>query len=495
MENVGEQTKADFNEYAENVRQTYERSVYEDKKRLNEYKQKIFDNNNGRINAVDEYTGEKNVYRDKAHPDAKRNIQKYKHTHLAEVDHIVPLKEIHRQFKGNYALTDEDIKNLANQDSNFALTSARINRGEGSSGKGGKFDQTNSEFVEKQRERERQGKPNLGLSEESQKRMLKKEKEAQEEINKRANKKIGANLTGKGTGNTGEIWGQTTKTAVSQSKDYVIGNVILFIIKPLYFEITDIFKNGLKEGIGAETTFEAFKLRFNRVKDYVMANALSFLGNNVWEFVKGFISSLIEGIISLFVGIFKQILKLVKEGIKVFTQAAKVLFGEESKNMSSAEKGDAIIKILGGSVITICGIGIETLLNEIGVTEPWSVILSTMLSGIASTIFMLVLDKIDLFSVKAEKRRKRIEDIFNERIKDIKQAEETYNIAAIETMKQHRLQFNRLRSNVWKGIENNDIDTINSGLLKLARFMGVNLGYQTTEQFVEIWDSNELGSL
>ena len=163
--------------------------------------------------------------------------------------------------------------------------------------------------------------------------------------------------------------------------------------------------------------------------------------------------------------------------------------------MSSAEKGDAIIKILGGSVITICGIGIETLLNEIGVTEPWSVILSTMLSGIASTIFMLVLDKIDLFSVKAEKRRKRIEDIFNERIKDIKQAEETYNIAAIETMKQHRLQFNRLRSNVWKGIENNDIDTINSGLLKLARFMGVNLGYQTTEQFVEIWDSNELGSL
>ena len=53
--------------------------------------------------------------------------------------------------------------------------------------------------------------------------------------------------------------------------------------------------NGLKESVNAVTTKEAFKIRFSRVKNYVLDNALVFLGDNVWEFVKGFVSSLIEG--------------------------------------------------------------------------------------------------------------------------------------------------------------------------------------------------------
>ena len=97
-----------------------------------------------------------------------------------------------------------------------------------------------------------------------------------------------------------------------------------------------------------------------------------------------------------FVGVFKQILKLIKEGIKVFVQAGKILFGEQSKQMTTAQKGDAIIKILGGSVITICGIGIEALINKLGIGEPWSVVLATMMSGIASVLFMFSLDRMDL---------------------------------------------------------------------------------------------------
>ena len=54
---------------------------------------------------------------------------------------------------------------------------------------------------------------------------------------------------------------------------------------------------------------------------------------------------------------------------------------------------------------------------------------------------MLLLDKIDLFSVKAEKRRERIEEIFTERINDIHDAEQTFNNAAIETMRLQKLQF------------------------------------------------------
>lgn len=486
--NVDEKTRNDFNLYDENTRQAYSRGEYEDKDRLNRYKQDRFGNNGGKINATDEYTGQKNVYQYRSNPDARRNVEKYKHDHQAEVDHIVPLKQIHNQFKGNYALTDEDIKNIANNDTNFALTSARINRGAGASEQGGKFDMTNSEFVENQRRREKEGRPNLGISEEAKENMLKMEKGSQKHINNDANKAIFANITGQGTGNTKEIWGKTASNAANQSKDYVVGNVILFIIKPLYYEISDIFNNGLKEGVNADSTSQAFKIRFGRVKKYVLDNAMAFMGDNVWEFVKGFVSSIIEGFISLFVGVFKQILKVVKEGIKVFVQAGKVLFGKQANQMTIAQKGDAIIKILGGSVIAICGIGIEALLNKIGVPEPWSIVLSTMLSGIAATMFMLLLDKIDLFSVKAEKRRMRIEEIFDERINDIKEAEKTFDTAAIETMRFQRIQFSSIKNRLQNAIENNNIVDINSKLFELASFMKVDLGYKNQDEFVERFD-------
>ncbi|MBO6261052.1 MAG: DNA repair protein [Bacilli bacterium] len=490
--NVGDQTREDFKKYGKDTRQAYSRGVYEDKDRLNAYKDNIFANNGGKINATDEYTKEKNVYQYRSNPDARRSIEKYKHDHQAEVDHIVPLKQIHEQLKGNYALTDADIKNIANQDSNFALTSARINRGAGAPGQGGKFDMTNSEFVEDQRKREQEGRPNLGISEEAKENMLKMEKEAQKSIDKDANKAILNNITGRGTGNTGEIWKTSAKNAANQSKDYVVGNVILFIIKPLYYEISDIFVNGLKEGVNADSTIKAFRIRFGRVKDYVLKNALSFLGDNVWEFVKGLVSSLIEGIISLFIGIFKQVLKVIKEGIKIFVQAGKVLFGKHSNEMTATQKGDAIIKILGGSIIVICGIGIEALLNKIGIPEPWSIVLSTTLSGIASTLFMLLLDKIDLFSVKAEKRRMRIEEIFDERIKDIQEAEKTFNTAAIETMREQNLQFTAIKKSIWDGIETDNISSINTGLSRLASFMHVDLGYNNQAEFIEKFDSGEL---
>lgn len=491
--NIGEQTASNMKYYGDNVRQRYNRGVYEDKGRLDAYKENKFNNNGGRINAEDDYTGEKNVYQYRSNPDARRNVEKYKHDHQAEVDHIIPLAKVHERYKGNYALTDDDIKNIANQESNFALTSAKINRGAGASGKGGKFDKTIPEFLADQRERETDGRPNLGISEDAKDRMLTMHDMSQKEMDKNANKAIVKNLSGRGR-NTKEIYGTATKDAAKQSGEYVIGNVILFVVKPLYYEIADMFKNGVKggEGVQADTTQKALRIRFGRIKQYVVDNAWKVIKENAREFIKGFVSSLIEGIISLFVGIFRQVLKVIKEGIKIFVQAGKVLFGKEASQMSSAEKGDAIIKIIGGSVITISGIGIEALLNKIGVGEPWSVVLSTILSGIASALFMLLLDKLDLFSVKDEKRRKRIEDIFKERIKDIKEAEKTMNTAAIETMRRQRLQFASIRNNIQNGIESNNVDEINSGLFKMANFMNIELGYTNRKEFVDNFDNAQL---
>lgn len=491
-----------------NSTQEYVRSNLEDSSAMNDYKEK---QRHGEKKIKDEYTGKDNLYVSQNNmPD---NYNDETHRKQAQPDHIVPLKQLHEQYKHNYALDDSDLKRIANSESNLAITSAEINQV--------KRDMTNKQYIEWMDEH---GKP---LDENTKKIMLQKQKEATKAIESDVNKTVAKNLVGKGQVDekamknavnefkenngqapteeqrnqieqnlikkkTNEIRGTAVKNAAGQAKDYAVGNLILFIVKPIYYEISDIFKNGLKEGVGADSGTQALGIRFTRVKKYVMTHAKAFFGDSILDFVKGFVSSLIEGIISLFVGMLKQVLKILKEGVKILVGSVQILFGKNAKAMSPAQKGDAIIKLIGGSVIAISGVALESLLNKIGIGEPWSVVLSTMLSGIASALFMYILNKADLFSTKAEKRYERVKEIFDERIKDVQEATELFDRVALETMKEQRLQFESIQEEINTGLESNDIDSINTGLYKLADFMKVDLPYSNTKEFCDYMDSEEV---
>lgn len=475
---------------------------------MNDYKEK---QRHGEKKIKDEYTGKDNLYVSQNNmPD---NYNDETHRKQAQPDHIVPLKQLHEQYKHNYALDDSDLKRIANSESNLAITSAEINQV--------KRDMTNKQYIEWMDEH---GKP---LDENTKKIMLQKQKEATKSIESDVNKTVAKNLVGKGQVDekamknavnefkenngqapteeqrnqieqnlikkkTNEIRGTAVKNAAGQAKDYAVGNLILFIVKPIYYEISDIFKNGLKEGVGADSGSQALGIRFTRVKKYVMTHAKAFFGDSILDFVKGFVSSLIEGIISLFVGMLKQVLKILKEGVKILVGSVQILFGKNAKAMSPAQKGDAIIKLIGGSVIAISGVALESLLNKIGIGDPWSVVLSTMLSGIASALFMYILNKADLFSTKAERRYERVKEIFDERIKDVQEATELFDRVALETMKEQRLQFESIQEEINTGLESNDIDSINTGLYKLADFMKVDLPYSNTKEFCDYMDSEEV---
>lgn len=491
-----------------NSTQEYVRSNLEDSSAMNDYKEK---QRHGEKKIKDEYTGKDNLYVSQNNmPD---NYNDETHRKQAQPDHIVPLKQLHEQYKHNYALDDSDLKRIANSESNLAITSAEINQV--------KRDMTNKQYIEWMDEH---GKP---LDENTKKIMLQKQKEATKSIESDVNKTVAKNLVGKGQVDekamknavnefkenngqapteeqrnqieqnlikkkTNEIRGTAVKNAAGQAKDYAVGNLILFIVKPIYYEISDIFKNGLKEGVGADSGSQALGIRFTRVKKYVMTHAKAFFGDSILDFVKGFVSSLIEGIISLFVGMLKQVLKILKEGVKILVGSVQILFGKNAKAMSPAQKGDAIIKLIGGSVIAISGVALESLLNKIGIGDPWSVVLSTMLSGIASALFMYILNKADLFSTKAEKRYERVKEIFDERIKDVQEATELFDRVALETMKEQRLQFESIQEEINTGLESNDIDSINTGLYKLADFMKVDLPYSNTKEFCDYMDSEEV---
>lgn len=491
-----------------NSTQEYIRSNLEDSSAMNDYKEK---QRHGEKKIKDEYTEKDNLYVSQNNmPD---NYNDETHRKQAQPDHIVPLKQLHEQYKHNYALDDSDLKRIANSESNLAITSAEINQV--------KRDMTNKQYIEWMDEH---GKP---LDENTKKIMLQKQKEATKSIESDVNKTVAKNLVGKGQVDekamknavnefkenngqapteeqrnqieqnlikkkTNEIRGTAVKNAAGQAKDYAVGNLILFIVKPIYYEISDIFKNGLKEGVGADSGSQALGIRFTRVKKYVMTHAKAFFGDSILDFVKGFVSSLIEGIISFFVGMLKQVLKILKEGVKILVGSVQILFGKNAKAMSPAQKGDAIIKLIGGSVIAISGVALESLLNKIGIGDPWSVVLSTMLSGIASALFMYILNKADLFSTKAERRYERVKEIFDERIKDVQEATELFDRVALETMKEQRLQFESIQEEINTGLESNDIDSINTGLYKLADFMKVDLPYSNTKEFCDYMDSEEV---
>ena len=506
-------------EYGDKKRGKYDRSIYDDDSKR-KYKKYAVDDNEGRINLKDEYTGKRNIYADQNNPDLRRNDSK--HRYQAQVDHITPLEKVHEQYKSNYGLSDTDIARIANSDDNLALTAAYINQG--FEGRGGKNKMTNSQYIADQEQREKEGRPHANLDKETKDNMLRLERESQDSMKRQVNKTVLDNLRGKGTVDDKEyreaynreqtrlgrelskdekqkidnrlaqqkqkqIYGTAVSNAVAQSKDYAIGNLLLYIIKPIYYEIADCFKNGIEDGVSADSVKAAFMIRFGRVKNYVLTNVREFLGDNLRDFIKNLISSIIEGIISLFVGIFKQVLKIAKEGVRIFVNSAKVLFGKDAKKMSAAEKGDAIIKIIGGGVIAICGIGLEALINKIGIGEPWSIVLSTMLSGIASALFMYLLDRIDLFSTKAEKRRDRIFEVFDERIKDIQQAVDYSRYNTLETLRKQKLEFNDIFSSIQRGIKKDNINAIDQGLDRMAAFFGITFPYRSNDEFWDYIDS------
>lgn len=516
--------------YGEN-RDPYDRAKIDDDSKRYYRATKAQERSNSSEMMTDEYTGMKNIYLSKDFPDADRLDPTGRFQ--AQADHIVPLKQVYEHYKNDITMSEGDMAVLANMDENLAMTAARINQGEtdaNGKSRGGKGASTNEEFVADQNRREEKGKPNLGLSEETKERMRNMSQEAKNAMEQKEeeshNKRVLNNITGNGNYTNGErqkkikekekelgrkltpeekkdienhlahkqqkvIVSATATEAAKQARGEVIGNVIVSLIKPLYYEISDSVRHGIKDGVGAQTFGKALILRFGRLKDYAIKEIIPTVEHNMVEFVKAFISSLIENIINLFAGMVKKVLKAIKEGLRIFSQACTVLFGKNAKQMSSEEKGDAIIKIIGGGIVALCGLGIESLLGRLGLPDEVTTVLATILSGIASILFMLLLDKLDLFSTKASRRHARIIEIFDNRIRKIDNATQKFGAVAVEKLREQKMTYESISYDITQGIINNDTDAIVNGWKHVADFFEIDLPYTDTESFLKWMEENK----
>lgn len=372
--------------------------------KMNAFKEKHFD---GNPSATDSYDGS-TILHSKSHAKSAGL-----RTQVGEVDHPIPVSEICKNLKNNKALHIDDIKDIVNIEENFAVTSMQNNRGQ----KTGKFHKS-SQGLQQEIEQgfvidKRGGKHDLSEKDiETRKNMVRKIEAAQKSVDLATNSTVLKNIV-----NDGSVQKRLATDAKDAAADQSIGEVIIFMVKPLYYELRDCFLNGIEEGVRSTDFKSALKIRFGRMKEHILKQAGTLLKDGLMNFFKNFLVMLLEGIVNCFVGVFKQVARMVKEGFKILLQIAPIL---RDKNKSTAEKGDAMLKLVASSLTIFASIGIESWLNSLGLGEPWSIMVSSILTAVITALTMYLLDKMDLFGVNKARQSQRIDEILNMEIENSK---------------------------------------------------------------------------
>lgn len=361
----------------------------------------------GNLRAEDGYGGPE-IYQFKKHAKSEGKLNQ-----AGEAEHINSCAVECNRLKSNKALNLQDIKDILNIEKNLLITSMQNNRGK----KTGKFDKTSGELqreIEQGFVLDKQGRKHV-LSEkelEIRKNMVRKMAESKKSIDSATNSTVINNIV-----NDRSVQKRLATDAKDAAANQSIGEVVIFMVKPLYYELRDCFINGIEEGVKSQNFKSALTIRFGRMKEHILRQAATLLKDGLMNFFKNFLVMLLEGIVNCFVGIFKQVARMVKEGFKVLLQIAPIL---RDKNKSAAEKGDAILKLIASSVSIFSSLGIETWLNGLGLGEPWSIIISSILTAVLTALILYLLDKLDLFGVNQAKKIQRIDEIINLKIENAK---------------------------------------------------------------------------
>ncbi len=146
----------------------------------------------------------------------------------------------------------------------------------------------------------------------------------------------------------------------------------------------------------------------------------------------------------------------------------------------------------GGMVVALLGVFLESLMNRIGIPDPWSAMISTILSGIGSVAFMYLLDKIDLFNTKREMRRQRIEEIFKLRSEQIREDCQFFSRAVAEKLKSQWQAFDIMCVELNGAIGSENAGSMASVMQRMAEHFKVSLPYSDDQSFINFIYSQEI---
>ncbi len=436
----------------------YDRKTVEDKKKMKTYKE-----NHLNQNGYDEYTNQDGVANMRPQPD-----------------HIVPLAKAVEEYGTSKFLSNENLKQTLNEDFNLAVTNGSLNQSKGSKSNSEAVNENKNTIASKQ-------------TESTKKQMIQKETEAKSAVEKELNSAVAINLKediktviqGKS-----QLINDAKDQAIKDGTQKAIGEVVILLIKPIYYEFNDIFKNGMIGNLNVNDKIEAFIYRMKRVKDYVLNNAVGTFFDNLKNLLQGFVTMLINGIVNAFVGLLKKILQVISEGFTAIIEAIKILSKDKDNAgnpITPAQKADAVVKLLATTAVTFLGAYFEESILGFMTGTPVEFlkdVIMVMLTGIASTVIVWLIDQADLFSVKSEKRLMRVKEIFELRIEAIKKNTDIFEKTSIEVLAKQKLQFKKIASNMHHAIENNL--NVNDAVYEMANFMHIDLQAKSTDEFLAL---------
>lgn len=442
-----------------NFYDTKKRSVTEKEKGIIRDETIIYENKNGKIKSkttatiIDEITGEE--------LDLTRAGAKQKGIRSADMDHVNPINSIRKKYKNNPYLYRDDLEKIVGLSENETYINTDLNGGTHY----GKGDKTWSEYINNS-SKDSEGNiiedGKIMLTPEQQQKALELEEKATKAQNLEASKAMAKNIGLKG-----------------------LGDIIILVLKPIWFEIKDMFKNGVLHGFQTDDKIEAFLLRLKRVGKFIKNNVLNTLGDALKDVIGNFIPMIISSIANIFIGIFKKIIQIISDGFMAIKEAFKIIM-KPSNEISPAQKADAITKIIVSAIVPILTFSFEETLSKIPLIGDVATII---LSGLATTLVVWILDQIDIFSVKDEKRMMRIKEIFELRIEAIKNNTDIFEKTSLETLAKQKLQFKKITNTMNRAIEDNL--PVNNSIYEIANFMHIDLKVKSTNDFLDLLNNNE----
>lgn len=456
------------------VTQKYDRSLYEDKGAMNAYKVNKF--SSGNKTTKDEYDPSRTVYLERNNKDQRTSDAiNGRFDRQAETDHCVPLHKVHEQLKGNCLLTDKDVKEIANAEDNFAITSREINNK--------KRADTNVDFVENGKADE------LNLDETAKATMKRKAAEAQKAIENKANKRVIKNYVQDNALRqkvNEELISEAAKGAKAGA-GIAVGTFIVEVFKPMYYELKDMLLHGIEPPMGVSDKSEALGLRLQRIRIYLSEKWKDIASGGITDILKTALNALISGIINLFFGVVKTFLTYIRDGFTALVSMIRILADSEK---SAAQKGDAVLKLVATTVLGMAGSSLANLVPGFNsLPEAVQLVVQGIVIGCGAVLVFRALEALDLFAVKAEMRYARVQEIFDARRQAMEDAAEAYDVAAMEQLTKQRAQFSTLSAAINQGLNDDNMEVVNNGLLEMADFFRVDIPYRSREEFVEYMSS------
>lgn len=309
-------------------------------------------------------------------------------------DHIVPLSEFHKN--GGFMLSSKRKADFATDEENLVSTRRDINQSMN--------DHDKSEWAEKkQNGREATNGEHYEIDSERLNQNY--------ESGKNTTKKHEPNIIDKTKYYSNRITETSFSEGAKMGLQQAIGLVLYEFFDATFDELHDIYKNGFSAGFTDEHFLHILGERLSHIAKRIALRWKDVGTAFADGFISGFLSNLVTVVINMFVTTGKRMIRIIREGFYSLLKAINMICFPPD-NMTFAQAAHEASKLVAAGLVVIGGIAIEQhidmMIKATPVLEPITDILTTILvgglTGLATTLVVYTIDKIDFLNVNEHEK-------------------------------------------------------------------------------------------